>query len=509
MKFPRPQASGADRPPDAGMPGDDPRLRVGSLRYTMAGLMWVFVWLLWGDFCFTVMEYVNGSIVPLRLRELKAPDWVLPVILTTVPSVINFILNPVISTLSDRHRGPRGRRIPFLLYSAPFLSTTLVMMAFSPELSTWLHARVGAAAGWGLLGVSVFTVGFLMAAFKVFDMFVNTTFWYLFNDVVPQAFMARFMGMFRVVASLAAMLYNYFFYEHAITHMRAIYLGAAAIYLVGFSLMCLFVKEGEYPPPEPRQTHPRGAVFALLAAARSYVRECLSHRLYAFYFLTGMFVIMANAIGVFGLYLNLSLGITLKQLAVLNTGIQFVQLSLSYPAGALADRFHPMKIWMWMMVALLFIVPLNFVWLLGDFTPAQAFRIMIALTAIDMPVTLLLGAVGMPLMMRLLPREKFGQFCSFNALGSAVMNITASLLVAGFMTWMRALLPDETWGKDYCYRMIAAWRWPCLGVAMIAFVLLYREWKRQGGETHYAPPGYPPNDPHLAVPGHGSEPPGS
>ncbi len=472
----------------------DPRLCVGSLRYTMAGLMWVFVWLLWGDFCFTVMEYVNNSIVPLRLSELNAPDWVLPIILTTVPSIINFTLNPVISTASDRYRSPRGRRIPFLLYSAPFLSASLVMMAFSPEISVWLHGMIGPLGRWGIAAVSILTVGLLMATFKVFDMFVNTTFWYLFNDVVPPAFMARFMGMFRVVASLAAMLYNYFFYEHALTHMRWIYLGAATIYLLGFSLMCLFVKEGEYPPPAPRPAHARGPLFQMLAEMKTYVRECLSHRVYVYYFVTGMFITVANAIGVFGLYLNLSLGITLKQLAMLNTGVQFVQLVLSYPTGALADRFHPLRVWIWMMFFLLLIVPLNFVWLFGSFTSTQAFHITLALTAVDFPISMLLGAVWMPLMMRLLPREKFGQFCSFNALSGAIVNILASLSVAWFMTGMRRLLPDAVWGKDFCYRMIPAWRFPFIVVAMMFIWLLYREWKRLGGETHYSPPGFSTHD---------------
>ena len=488
---------------DAALQKDDQRLHVGTLRYTMAGLLWVFVWLLWGDFCFTVMEYVNGQIVPLRLRELNAPDWVLPIILTTVPSIISFTLNPVISTISDRHRGPRGRRIPFLLFSAPFISATLVLMAFSPEISVWLHRWVGPMGGWGIVGISIFTVGMLLAGFKVFDTFVNTTFWYLFNDVVPQAFMARFMGMMRVVASLAAMLFSYFFYEHAITHMREIYLGAATIYFVGFTMMCLFVKEGEYPPPPPRLGGSLSLWRRALAAMQEYVRQCLSHRLYVYYFLMGMFMVVANAIAVFGIYLNLSLGITLKQLAMMNTGIQFVLLVLNYPAGALADRFHPIRVWLCMVICLLLIAPLNFVWVFGSFPADRMFHIailghaadlpvnlaiMVSLTAIDLPVTLLLGAVGMPLMMRLLPREEFGQFCSFNALVSAVMNILASLSVAWFMTGMRALLPDAVWGKDFCYRMIPAWRLPFLLLATLFLFLLYREWKRHGGEKNYSPP---------------------
>ena len=474
-----------------GSGSDDKRMKVGSLRYTMAGLIWVFIWLLWGDFCFTVMEYVNNSIVPLRLRELKAPDWVLPIILTTVPSIINFTLNPVISTASDRHRGRLGRRIPFLLFSAPFLAGTLTLMAFSPEIAGWLHRTVGGWGGWGIAAMSIFTVGLLMATFKIFDMFVNTTFWYLFNDVVPQAFMARFMGMFRVVASSAAMIYNYFFYEHALTHMRWIYLAAAAIYLFGFSMMCLFVKEGEYPPPEPRPEGKGGALASFLAMARLYATQCLSHRLYSYYFLMGMSMTVANAIGVFGLYLNLSLGITLKQLAALNTGIQFVLLVVNYPAGALADRFHPMRMWAIMLVGLLVIAPLHLVWLFGHFTPEQAFRVMITLTAIDLPISLLLGAVGIPLMMRLFPREHFGQFCSFNALSGAIVNIAASLCVAWFMTGMRHLFPDEVWGKDFCYRLIPLWKIPFMVLAVFFLWRLYRLWQEQGGEQHYTPPGFP------------------
>ena len=246
----------------------------------------------------------------------------------------------------------------------------------------------------------------------------------------------------------------------------------------------------------------------LLAELKTYVGQCLSHRLYVYYFAMGMFMTMANAIMVFGVYLNLSLGLTLQQLGSLNAGIQFVLLIVNYPAGALADRFHPIRVMRWMLCGLLLVVPLNFVWLFGQYTPIQAFHIMIGLTAIDLPVSVLLSAVGMPLMMRLLPRSQFGQFCSFNALSGAVMNIIGSLCVAWFMSGMRILLPDAVWGKDFCYRLIPAWRLPFLAIALIFLFLLIREWRRQGGEKYYAPPGYPPNDaaepePLIVVP-HGT-----
>ena len=36
--------------------------------------MLLFFWLLWGDFCFTLMEQVIPSILPLELRPLGASN---------------------------------------------------------------------------------------------------------------------------------------------------------------------------------------------------------------------------------------------------------------------------------------------------------------------------------------------------------------------------------------------------------------------------------------------------
>jgi hypothetical protein len=51
------------------------RYTVGTLTYTKMGLVSLFAWLLWGDFCFQVMESLNPAIIPLKLRSLDAPNW--------------------------------------------------------------------------------------------------------------------------------------------------------------------------------------------------------------------------------------------------------------------------------------------------------------------------------------------------------------------------------------------------------------------------------------------------
>jgi MFS family permease len=161
---------------------------------------------------------------------------------------------------------------------------------------------------------------------------------------------------------------------------------------------------------------------------------------------------------------------------------------LAYPAGALADRFHPLRAMLWIIAGLLLIAPLNFIWLFTNFKPDLNFKILIALQVIALPLGLIYNAVSLPMFMRILPKDRFGQFCSFNAICSAGAGALGGVVAGGYIDLMRKVFPDETWGKDYCYRMIPAWGLPLQILGMIFLVLLYRTWKELGGDKHYVPP---------------------
>lgn len=461
-----------------------PLFYVGTLVYSKAGLAWLFMWLLWGDFCFTLMETVVPSIVPLRLNELKAPNWVVGLVLMTIPGILNVLLNPIISTASDRHRGRFGRRIPFMLYTVPFVSMALCAMAFSTELGGWLHGLIGQSTGWSAAAVTVGVIALAMALFKFSDMFVNTVFWYFFNDVVPQNVMARFLGLFRVVGAGAGAIYSYFLYQYALSHLRLIFLCVAGLYFVGFGLMCLMVKEGEYPPPE-KLAKRRGD---FLGMVKAYARECLHHRIYRYFFLGNMFWNLAGACGIFGVFLNLSLGLTLQQIGTISAAVGVANLILTYPAGALADRHHPLRVMLWIKIGLLVVAPLNFIWLFTHFNPQVNFKIAVALQVVNLPLNMIYIAVSIPMFMRILPRDRYGQFCSFNAICSAGASALGGLVAGGFIDLMRAIFPDTIWGKDYCYRMIPAWNLPFLLIGFFFMLRLYRTWKELGGDKHYVPP---------------------
>ncbi len=116
-------------PPTNGIaapPSDQPAPRrtwsVGTLTYTSAGLVVLFCWLLAGDYAWSMKERAVNPMAQVMLRSFTAPDWLVGLLVGSVPAAIGMILSPVISVRSDRHRGKWGRRIPFLLIPTPIVA---------------------------------------------------------------------------------------------------------------------------------------------------------------------------------------------------------------------------------------------------------------------------------------------------------------------------------------------------------------------------------------------------
>jgi MFS family permease len=186
-----------------------------------------------------------------------------------------------------------------------------------------------------------------------------------------------------------------------------------------------------------------------------------------------------------------SLGLTLGDLGKVAAVVSVAGVVLSYPAGMLSDRYHPMRVMVWIKFGLVAVTPLNFIWLLRPtWDHATAFLILIGLNAVQLPLGILYDISRQPMQMRVWPKSRYGQFCSFAATAQGVCNIAASSLAGFFMVWMRHLLPDEKYGKDFCYRMIPAWQLPLLVAALILLLLMYREWNKLGGIKNYKVPGF-------------------
>jgi Na+/melibiose symporter-like transporter len=456
------------------------RFRVGTLTYTKAGLVTLFIWLMWGDFCFTLMETVIPSILPLKLKSLDASNKMMGLLVTTIPSAMNFMVNPIVSFRSDRYRSRWGRRIPFLFWATPFVTLFLILIGFSDKiggpLHTFLSQWIDVSPNTVILGL----IAVLMVCFQFFNMFIASVYYYLFNDVVPEAYLARCMALFRVVGSLAGSLYSFFIYKYAATHMQEIFLGAGILYFIAFITMCWKVKEGQYPPPPPNLGQKHG----VFAAAKTYMVECFTHRYYWCFFLMSAAWQVSGCINVFSVFLNRdSLGLNLDQLGKIGGIAGFVTTLLLYPAGMLSDRYHPIRVIGITMLFSLLMAPVGLIYLFWDFSPQTVLIITIIMTCVSLPVGVLFAAAQLPMYMKLLPKDRYGQFGSADAMVRSISTIIFGVLAGVFIDQMK-----RWYGDPWCYRFIPVWTITFQAIALFFFYFLYRGWQRHGGAANYVPP---------------------
>jgi maltose/moltooligosaccharide transporter len=455
------------------------RYTTGTLSYTKPALFVLFAWLLWGDFCFMMMETVVPAVVPLKLNALQAPNWVIGLILTTAPGFLNMTLCPWVSFKSDRFRSRWGRRIPFILFTLPFLCASLVLLGLSENIATWLHAAVGPLTGVSPATLTIGLIAIFMFAFKFFDMFVGSVFHCLFNDTVPVEFMGRFMGLFRIVSTAAGALFNVFIFKYSDTHMREIFIGAALLYLIGVGWMCLRVKEGEYPPVQGEVERS-----GLLGDVKTYGKESFSHRLYLQSYLTQAFSVMAAGSGVFLVFFYREMGLSLEQIGWLAGLGGVAGMVATLLAASFVDRWHPLRIMTYLALFTAVTGFVNWVWIPVTL-PGQLFFWLGIGTTVTAAFSGALGGISSyTMLMRIYPQSRYAQFCSARAVVVSLANILAGFAVGLFLDGIKSFWP----GGGFCYRWLFLWSWPFTIAAAAIMIALYREWRKLGGDMHYRPP---------------------
>ncbi len=455
----------------------------GTLKYTFGGMVILFIWLLWGDFIFNIFDIaLLQQVMPLKLKALGASDTLNAAVNKSLAAFITFFMTPFISFRSDRHRGKTGRRIPFLRWSTPFVGLFMVLMGFSDSFAALLSgtSQVFQIAGLTitkpvltLILISIFLVGFDFTS-----SYVNTLFWYLINDVVPQKTMSRFIAMFKIIGFLAVMLFNKYIFPSSLDHFRLIFAVSGAAYVIGFMIMCFTVKEGEYPPP------PSGEQPGFIPAIKTYWRERFSHRIYMLVFMTSVFYLLSSASSNFAILRNTAaLGLSMKDVGNMNFYTGIVNLAVLFPAAWLADRFHPLRTFLWGLIAYFVLHLFQCVWIFKDFGEANL-SLLYMFTIAQNCIMAILMTSEIPMYMRIFPRAQYGQFCGANAMIRTLFFIPGSIL-AGYCFDM---LHKFTGPGDWQYRYYPLWTAVVILPGIFFAFSLRREWKRLGGASDFRPP---------------------
>ncbi|MDB6095103.1 MAG: Major Facilitator Superfamily protein [Verrucomicrobia bacterium] len=435
--------------------------------YTSAGLVVLFSWLLWGDFSYQLRERGAQPIVTLLLRKFGASDFFAGLFVMSLPAALSMFLAPIISYRSDRHRGRWGRRIPYLLATAPIAAVGMSGLAFSPIAGALLHHRMG----WSPGSLNQTVITFMGASWVLYEFAVvtsNSLYGALVNDVVPRALIGRFYGLFRVVSLLSGMLFGYFLLGHAKEHFMPLLIGIGVLYAGGITLMCLRVKEGEYPPPEPVKP---GQAVGFIAAVKSYFRDCFSKPYYLWVFAAlALAQVTFAPVNLFAVYAAESFGMSMATYGKYIFLMYSCSLVLAYPLGWLADRFHATRI------AMVTLAIYAAVMAVGGFVmkgPAS-FGIVFLLHGV-LSGCYFTGAAALAQM--LLPKLKFAQFTSA---ASLLQNV--GLFVVGPATGkMLDLL-----GHDYRYTFLIG----CVIALVTLWVtyVAYRHFEALGGAKGYVAP---------------------
>lgn len=449
-------------------------LRAGTLVYTRRALLWLFVWLLTGDFLFSMMETLQQRVLPVLLRAHGASDKEIAVIVSMIFGILSAILNPVISYVSDRTRTRWGRRIPFLIVATPLVTAFLAVLPFSPEIAGWLMGTPFTARllAWFPVRPVILVFGVFVALFQIANAVILSVYYYLLRDVVPIGHLGRFMSLFRVFGIAAGFVFGFWVFGMVEAHSKGIFPGISLLYGLGFGAMCCFVKEGEYPPMA--RTEKTGG--GLPNAIRNYAVQCFGAPIYGWLYLTRTLLMVAwvsNTFVVF--FLRDQIHLSLDTIGKIGAVGSLVVLPVAYPFGVLLDRWGSVRSMFLAMAGVLFALLNCFFFIRGW----ASFLVMSLLLALPIGLQ---GIVDIVLTQRLFHPQRMGQLSSANALIWSLATVSAAPVCGAFFA------------RVHDYRYVYLWNAFFVVLAILALTQVHRHWQKLGGHEHYHPPlpGAPP-----------------
>ncbi len=474
-------------PPDPVTPAAAPSVRrwaVGTLSYDRKGLARLFAWLLWGDFAWQLKERAVIPLAQIFLRHLGASDLFVGFMIGSVPSALGLVVSPVVGVKSDRHRSRLGRRIPFLLIPTPIIVLSMVGLGTTLPLAKWVDGALGSASpGFTFCALGIFAV--FWTAFELATVVSNTVVGALINDVVPSSLLGRFFSLFRIVSLLVGVLFNQYLLVKADEHFGLLFIGTGFFFGLGFTMMCLKVREGQYPPTEPRPAAGGAGVFLQrLRAMVRYARECFGHRYYVWVFVGYTCCYVASApVNSFSVFYARAVGLSLQEygtyLAISYTG----SILLAYPLGILADRLHPLRL------GIATILLYTLICAYGFFTPLTAKQFGWAFVGHTVVTGAFLTGTA-SLGQRLYPRMRFAQFASAQLLVQAVALTVIPPSLGAIL--------DLT---DHAYRLTFG-AGAVLGlIGATSLLIVFRRFKQLGGDKHYLPPEIATHEPSASSAG--------
>lgn len=435
---------------------------VGTLHYRLPKLLAVCIYLLWGGFFYSMLSYVLiPTLLPLALNRFGAGGALIGLICGSIPAAMNMVMSPVLGASSDRMRSRWGRRIPYLMFSVPFVTVFMVMVGWTPEIAGRLHRTLpGGLISPGGLGIMLICVGSVL--FQFFNLIVGNIYYWLMPDVLPHCVIGRFFSLVNVVIALAGFVFNYFLLRYARDYAPWVFTLVGILFLASFLPVCLLVKEGEYPPPPPMSDRKTAWYVRLAQSIARYCSECFGKAFFVVFFTgTALNQVSTACRNMFNpLFATRELGLTEEQFGRIMGIGSLCSIGAMLLAGYLIDKWHPLRVYILTGFIIIFLNIFGYFFVV-DYSTFLVVGILVVI------IYSLQNLTGLPMMVALMPEERFGQFASANSLVNCLLMILANYLGG---------VAVDLWG----YRFMFIWDFIFTVFAMGAMAYVYLAWRRNG-----------------------------
>lgn len=443
------------------------QLSVGTLNYDVKSFIFLIFYLLGGGFFYIMIANILvPTVLPLIMNKFSASPTIIAIVIGSIPATLNMILNPILSTNSDRLRSKFGRRIPFLLFATPFVSIFLIMLGWIEEISTFLHG-LSFFASTSVNVLAVVLVCVISILFQFFSLFIGSIYYYLLPDVVPHDYLGRFMAAVNLLMFGSSAIFNYFLMEYIKDYSNYIFTVIGVCFFFTFMLLCLKVKEGTYPDVVPLTDNKstlwvRGSEWVI-----GYFRESFSNKFFVILFVGTALNQVSTICRMLFLVLfatddlHLSEGQYGKIMGIASAASLIVIVA----GGYIMDKLHPLRIYISSCILVALANILGYFWV-SDY---NSFMVIGILTTL---VYAIQGVSFVPMLAALFPQERFGQYSSANAmLNSVIMMLMSG--VGGMII------------KYFGFRFLFIWDFVFTLFAFFAMMYVFVKWKR----NHYQSPG--------------------
>lgn len=437
---------------------DKRNLTAGTLTYTTGGLLVLFFWLFFGDFAIFMRERSAMPSVTVLMQQFHASNFLMGLFKEALPAAIGLLVVPIVAFKSDRHRSRRGRRIPFLAVPTPIGALAMVGIGYCPDLGAAAHQMLGDFSP----GLDVCVLSFFGVFWTVFEIVAIVTlalFTALIADVVPNGLLGRFYGCFRIISLGAGIIFNKFIFAYTDTHLREIFLAIGLFYGVAFTLMCVFVKEGQYPDPAPEEgaaAHPAG----FFKNAKVYLVESFSHPHYLWVFSALAFGLLAPfPFNSFNQVYAGQLGLTKQQLGDLLAGSFAISIGLAFFIGWFVDTFNALKV---VIAALL----LYFISMLSGYVFIEGAEEFSLVFMVHVVISGIYFTANASLPMMLFPKLRFSQFASAAGIISGLSLLVVGTLQGKLLDWA---------GSNYQFTLLGSALFA--GIALVLHIVVLYKYK--------------------------------